>query len=220
MGGGRRVRVVGPGGAWAIPPVRILEKVEEEGVEVHACVAEEEAHREEGGDEVERAEHGDGAADEVGDEQGALGLAICEYGEWLEQPDGAGGGDRVEQLRRDDEALQRLPEGGEDDAKLRHDHRRPEDGVHLPLRHLEVGARADARPEHHERHVHDVRRADGAERPVGDRRRRVGQVARAVGAREDAREAGEEDAEAVGKLELTFEEGGAPVVAEVVRREA
>ena len=97
--------------------MRVLEEIEEEGIKVHARVTEEEAHGEQRRDEVERTEHRDARADEVGEQQGALGLAGGEHGEGAKGADRLRGGDGGEEARGDNEALEGL--GGANGALRR-----------------------------------------------------------------------------------------------------
>mmetsp|Transcript_23999 Transcript_23999/g.79770 ORF Transcript_23999/g.79770 Transcript_23999/m.79770 type:complete len:256 (-) Transcript_23999:953-1720(-) len=159
--------------AEARPPVRVLEQAEQAAVEVHHRVAGEEAHRQQRRDGVERADQHAHGADQVGCGEGELRLAAGEAGERAHRAEHAVGGDGHEEAGRDDDALQRLSERGEDNPDLRRLDGGVDELVQLAVLHREVVALSDGGPEDEEGDVDAEGEGDGAEGAARDGAGRV-----------------------------------------------
>mmetsp|Transcript_109616 Transcript_109616/g.266461 ORF Transcript_109616/g.266461 Transcript_109616/m.266461 type:complete len:318 (-) Transcript_109616:609-1562(-) len=202
------------------PPCRGLQPGQREAGDVHEGVCNQKAHGQQWRHKVQLADQDQDGSNKVGRPQCTLGLAVRQRRQLVQEPDDLVLGNGLEQPRRDDAALQRLAQGGDDDAQdgglregvpddlLHHSRTRsaaarqaPSMAVSAARRQaLKVGVLGHTAPEDHVGRVHEEAEDDGSEGAVSQVLGGVLQNVRAVCATEDAREAGEKDTEHVAKV--------------------
>mmetsp|Transcript_20401 Transcript_20401/g.57405 ORF Transcript_20401/g.57405 Transcript_20401/m.57405 type:complete len:289 (-) Transcript_20401:73-939(-) len=115
------------------PPGGGLEPGQREAGDVHEGVCNQKAHGQQWRHKVQLADQDQDGSNKVGRPQCTLGLAVRQRRQLVQEPDDLVLGNGLEQPRRDDAALQRLAQGGDDDA---HDGRLgegvPDDLLHHP----------------------------------------------------------------------------------------